>query len=72
MADLGHTPYVDHQETPLTFEVRGPELPRGWKGVVPCQSMRLCSTCRCLYAPRGDDDLVCPQKMMKVLKERVL
>ena len=73
MADLGHVPSLRLDGKPELFEVKGREKPRMFSSSRP-RGMYLCSKCRCLYVPKRPevDDLVCPQKMMQVLKERVL
>jgi len=66
MADLGHTPRTTPTDKPIRFSCGSPsgvyvrEMP-------PCF---ICTACGCFYLPTKGG--VCPNRVMEVLKERVL
>lgn len=74
MGDLRHVPSLRHDGKPELFEVKGRETPKGFPASARRRFMCLCRRCRCLYVPKPpeEDDLVCPQTIMEILKERVL
>lgn len=78
---FAHEPEMEARETgrglrarPIIYELRRPEGVREHRRLHSPRGTYVCRLCRTVYAPKppDKDDLVCPMKLLQVMKEKLL